>query len=56
MRWAIIAVGSGGVPNNRILVSIAHAFGVPVERFGHAVDKTIITGRLEELHAPSAGS
>jgi len=38
-----------GVPNNRILVSICQAFGVPVERFGHSADSKIVTGALAEL-------
>jgi hypothetical protein len=43
------APGKAGVPNNRVLVAIAQAFGVEVERFGHSADPRIVTGRLEEL-------
>ena len=39
-----------GTPNNRILVSICQAFGVETNRFGHAADAAIVTGRLEELY------
>jgi len=39
-----------GVPNNRILVSICQAFGVPVERFGHSADAGIVSGKLDALH------
>jgi hypothetical protein len=39
-----------GTPNNRILVSICQAFGVATNRFGHAADSAIVTGRLEELY------
>jgi hypothetical protein len=42
--------GGEGVPNNRILVSICQAFGVPIDRFGHAPDPAIVTGRLEPLY------
>jgi hypothetical protein len=38
-----------GVPNNRLLVSIAQAFGVELSSFGHAADPRVITGRLDEL-------
>jgi uncharacterized protein DUF1552 len=38
-----------GVPHNRVLVSICQAFGVETQRFGHAVDPRIVTGRLEAL-------
>lgn len=40
-----------GIPNNRILVSICQAFGVPIERFGHASDSKITSGTLPELRA-----
>ncbi len=50
-RYLDVTRPNGGVPNNRILVSICQAFGVPTERFGHAVDTAITQGRLEELHA-----
>jgi hypothetical protein len=39
-----------GTPNNRILVSICQAFGVDTNRFGHAADAAIVTGRLDALH------
>jgi hypothetical protein len=41
--------GGDGVPNNRLLVSICQAFGVDIQRFGHAADPRILTGRLAEL-------
>ena len=44
------AASGGGVPNNRLLVSICQAFGQPDVRFGHATDPQITTGRLEELY------
>ena len=40
-----------GVPNNRLLVSICQAFGVPATRFGQATDPAIVNGRLEQLYA-----
>ena len=42
---------SKGIPNNRVLVSICHAFGIDQKRFGHSADPGVTTGRLEELHA-----
>jgi len=41
---------SGGLPNNRVLVSICQAFGLEVNQFGHCGDPTVRTGRLEELY------
>jgi hypothetical protein len=38
------------VPNNRLLVSIARAFGVETERFGSSPNPETLTGRLEELY------
>ena len=38
------------VPNNRILVSIARAFGVHVDRFGSSVNPETVVGRLAELY------
>jgi Protein of unknown function (DUF1552) len=43
--------GGDGVPNNRLLVSLCQAFGVEIQRFGHAADPRIVTGRLDELAA-----
>ncbi len=43
--------GADGVPNNRVLVSIGQAFGVDMQRFGHAADPRIVTGRLDALDA-----
>lgn len=40
---------TGLLPNNRLLVSVAEAFGVAMERFGHAHDPSIVTGRLRSL-------
>lgn len=45
------ATGHQGIPNNRILVSIAQAFGVDIERFGQSLDPRIVSGRLDALHA-----
>jgi hypothetical protein len=39
-----------GVPNNRILVSVAQAFGVELQRFGHSADARLLTGRLDVLY------
>lgn len=39
-----------GIPNNRLLVSIANAFGVNVTSYGHAASSDITHGRLDELH------
>ncbi len=41
--------GGDGMPNNRVLVSIAQAFGVEVERFGQSADPRIVTGKLDAL-------
>jgi hypothetical protein len=41
--------GSELLPNNRILVSICQAFGVPVQRFGHSADLATVTGALAAL-------
>jgi hypothetical protein len=38
-----------GTPNNRLLVSIAQAFGVELSAFGHAADPRVVTGQLAEL-------
>ncbi len=43
------AAGSAGTPNNRLLVSIAQAFGIEIQRFGRAADPRIVTGRLDAL-------
>jgi hypothetical protein len=40
-----------GVPNNRVLVSIAQAFGVETERFGQSSDTKVVTGALPELRS-----
>ena len=37
------------VPNNRILVSICNAFGVPLDRFGHSPNPTTTVGSLTRL-------
>lgn len=39
------------MPNNRLLVSICHAFGAPVTRFGTSGNPDTVTGRLEALHS-----
>jgi hypothetical protein len=41
--------GGDGVPNNRVLVSIAQAFGAEIERFGQSADPRIVTGKLDAL-------
>ena len=38
------------VPNNRLLVSVARAFGVPVERYGHSSRSSTVSGELSELY------
>jgi hypothetical protein len=38
--------GAEGAPNNRVLVSIARAFGVDIDRFGHSTDPGVVTGEL----------
>lgn len=38
-----------GVPNNRLLVSIAQLFGAPVERFGQSKNAALLTGNLSAL-------
>jgi hypothetical protein len=38
-----------GVPNNRLLVSIAQAFSVETSRFGQSADPAIVTGQLDAL-------
>ena len=39
------------LPNNRVLVSIAQAFGVETERFGFSGSPETVEGRLDALHA-----
>ncbi len=36
-----------GVPNNRLLVSIAHQFGAPIARFGESKNASLLTGQLD---------
>jgi hypothetical protein len=38
-----------GVPNNRLLVSLARLFGAPIERFGESKNASLLGGRLEAL-------
>jgi hypothetical protein len=45
----IVCQGKAAAANNHLLVSICHAFGVPVAAFGHARDPAITTGPLVEL-------
>jgi hypothetical protein len=40
-----------GVPNNRLLVSIARLFGAQVERFGESKDPSLLSGELDALSA-----
>jgi hypothetical protein len=49
-RYLDLRRDAAGVPNNRILVSICQAFGVETNRFGHATDANVTTGRLDELY------
>lgn len=41
-----VDLGAAGTPNNRLLVTVQHAFGVDSESFGEAADATITTGSL----------
>lgn len=50
-RYLDFRSDSGGIPNNRLLVSICEAFGVVLSRYGHSADPRITTGRLDELFA-----
>jgi hypothetical protein len=50
-RYLDLRAKPESAPNNRVLVSICQAFGVPVTQFGHSADPTIRVGRLDELHA-----
>ncbi len=36
-----------GVPNNRLLVSIAQLFGAPISRFGESKDANLLNGQLD---------
>jgi hypothetical protein len=38
-----------GVPNNRLLVSIAQLFGARIERFGESKNAALLTGKLDAL-------
>jgi hypothetical protein len=40
-----------GVPNNRLLVTIARLFGAPLERFGQSKNIGLLSGSLSELDA-----
>src|SRR5690606_8330957 len=40
-----------GTANNKILVSICQAFGLPTSRFGTSASASVVSGRLEPLHA-----
>lgn len=37
------------LPNNRVLVSICQAFGVPIDRFGHSADTRTTVGDLHSV-------
>lgn len=37
---------SNPIANNRVLVSIAQAFGVETERFGHSASSSVVTGNI----------
>lgn len=45
----IVCEGKAGGANNHLLVSICHAFGVPVDSFGRARNPAITTGPLAAL-------
>lgn len=47
--------GDALLPNNRLLVSVCQAFGVPVERFGNSANAKTTTGSLDVLAARVAG-
>jgi Protein of unknown function (DUF1552) len=38
-----------GVPNNRLLVSLAQLYGAKIERFGESKDASLLTGKLDAL-------
>lgn len=40
-----------GVPNNRLLVSVANLFGAPVTRFGESKNASLLSGSLEALRS-----
>lgn len=40
---------SEGVPNNRLLVSVANLFGAPVTRFGESKNTSLLSGSLDAL-------
>jgi hypothetical protein len=45
------------IPNNRILVSIAQAFGVETDRFGHSASSAVVTGDIsDQLAGPPSPS
>ncbi|HVJ20688.1 MAG TPA: DUF1552 domain-containing protein [Polyangiaceae bacterium] len=48
-RYLNVAEPGKRIPNNRLLVSIAQAFGLPVQSFGYALDQTIVSGTLDGL-------
>ena len=49
-EWCVPTdAGATSVPNSRILVSIAQAFGVDVNQFGTQADPALTTGALSEL-------
>lgn len=45
----LVAQQGPAAANNHLLVSICHAFGVAVDRFGEARDPAVVTGPLAEL-------
>jgi hypothetical protein len=47
----VVCPGKAAGANNHVLVSICHAFGVPVAAYGHARDPNITTGPLPGLQS-----
>jgi hypothetical protein len=39
-----------GVPNNRLLVSLARLYGAELQRFGQSRNASLLTGSLDALH------
>ena len=48
-RYLDVRQDGEGVPNNRLLVSIARAFGAEIDAFGEARTPEIVTGALDAL-------
>ena len=48
-RYIDLRRGEVGIPNNRLLVSMAQAFGAPIDCFGQSADAHLLAGRLDAL-------